>query len=503
METKNKTILKNSVFLYFRMLVLMALSIFTSREILRYLGIVDYGIYDIISGVIGCLSFLSTTLTSSTQRFLNVSKGAGELHKNKVFSTCFYTHLGLAVVLLLLIEVAGVWFLNNKLTIPEERMNAAFWVLHISSIAACVGILNAPFNAAIIANERMNIFSYITIIDAVGKLLVIYCLSNSFVDKLILYALLLLLIQLLVFGAYVYYSYKSCNIRKIKVFERTLLKEIGAFVGWTSYGGLALIGYTQGLNILLNIFFGPSLNAARGVAVRIESMVKQFRNNFQVAVTPQLMQSYTDTDKSRFITLFAFSCKFSTFIILIMISPLLFRVDWLLSIWLVEVPEYTAIFIKLLLLTALVDSSIAPFASAIQANGNIKWNEIVNGTLLLLIVPVSYIALRSGLPPYSVFVVYLAITILTHIVRIAIFSRQINMPYFNVLDVAYTHITRVFCIDMIILYALNNLLPVSHFFTSVFYITSVIATCIVIYYLGLKKNERIRINGYIISKIRK
>jgi len=489
-KTTGTTILKNSVFLYVRMLLLLVISLYTSREILKYLGVVDYGIYDVVAGLVTFVSFFNNSLVSATQRFLNYSLGKNNIAD--VFKTSFALHIGLAVVLVLLMETVGLWFLNNKVVMPQDRTLAANWAFQTSVVIGVLTILKTPYNAIIIAYERMNIFAYISILEAIFKLLIVYVLFLELIDALILYSILAMLVQFIITGLYFLYCKKQFPYQTAISFsiDNSILKEMLGFLGWSSYGGLSMLGYTQGLNVLLNVFFGPVQNAARGIAVQVEGIIRQFRGNFQVAVNPQLVKSYAENDFAYFSKLLSFGCKFSTYIMLAMIVPLCFRVDWILSLWLTKVPEHTSLFLKILLIASLIDSPSAPFVTGIQANGNIKYHEIINGTLLLMILPISYAALYLGGPAATVFIVYTIFMLLTLIVRICIFIRLLNISFSYIYNLIFRHILIVCCSSFFVGMVIHRLLPNTIFFSVIYEITVCLLVLAISYFWGLSVDEK-------------
>lgn len=483
------------------MIVLLVISLFTSREILKYLGIEDYGIYNVVAGVVSFVSFFNATLMNSTQRFFNVALGSEKRNINESFKASLFAHSLLAVVLLIAMETIGLWFVQNKLTIPEERMTAALWAFHTSIIITVLQIIRDPFNALIISYEKMSVFAYITIVEAIFKLLTVYCLAVFTIDKLIVYSVLSLVFLIIIFLAYVLYVIKKLPKLDLHCdMDYDLLKDMGKFIVWSSYGGISIMGYTQGLNMLLNIFFGPAVNAARGIAIQIQGILAQFRNNFQVAVNPQLVQSYAEKNYARFLSLLSFSCRFSTFIMLAMSVPLLFRVDWLLELWLVEVPEYTSAFLKLVLLVCIIDSSAGPFVMGIQAHGKIKIHELVTGTLQLLVLPIAYVFLKLGYSPISSFIVLLVFTTLSHCSRLLIFVKQLRVNPHVLWDI-YSRILFVAAISVLIGWVMNYILPTNIWFNLVFCGVTFIVVVVLSFLVGLKPHEKVKILNYIYTKL--
>lgn len=507
MHNNTIAILKNSIFLYLRMFLILAVSLYTSRVILKYLGITDFGIYNVVAGIISFIVFFNNTLMSATQRFINYTLGNINGNTRTVFRASMAVHIALCVILVIVMETVGLWFLNNKIVLPANRFYAAQWVFQTSLIIGILSIIKSPYHAMIIAYERMNIFALFSIVETILKLLIVYVLSISNIDALILYSILMVIVQLIVFLLYYFYCLKNFHseIYLRGKIDKQILKDIMKFIGWSSYGGIAMLGYTQGLNILLNIFFGPIQNAARAISTQVEGIVNQFRGNFQVAVNPQLVKSYADSNMTYFMKLMSFSCKFTTFIMLAMTVPLCFRVDWLLNLWLVDVPENTSVFLKILLIASLIDSPSVPFVIGIQANGNIKLHEIINGTLLLLILPISYFALWKGFPSASIFIIYAIFMFITFLVRIVIFSKLLNLRLNTLYNMIFKYIIVVCGLSFICGYFINELLSHSILGSLLYYILIFIVELVISYTLGLSSEEKKYAQGVtfkIINKIR-
>lgn len=505
MSNTTTTILKNSLFLYLRMFLLLLVSLYTSRIVLKYLGVTDFGIYNVVGGIISFVVFFNNTLLSATQRFINYALGDKEGNVTVVFKTSMIMHAFLCILLIILMYTIGLWFLNNKIVLPPNRLYAAQWAFHTSVVIGVLSIIKTPFNAIIIAHERMDTFAYISIVEALLKLIVAYLLSTAANDTLILYSILMCLVQLAVFLMYYFYVIKNFQDEisyRCKI-NSQLLKDFLKFIGWSSYGGISMLGYTQGLNMLLNVFFGPVQNAARGIAVQVESVVNQFRGNFQIAVNPQLVKSYAEDNMTYFFKLMSFGCKFSTFIMLSMIVPLCFRLDWLLKLWLVDVPENTVIFIKILLIGSLIDSPSAPFVIGIQANGNIKWHEIINGTLLLLILPISYYVLSIGFPPFSIFIVYAFFMFVALVIRITIFSKLMKIGVTMIFNQIFKRIIIVCCLSFLLGCFFNEFIQDTIWGSLLYSILTFFIIVALSYFIGLSSNEKEYATSIILKLVNK
>lgn len=425
----NSRIAKNTIFLYFRMILLMGVSLYTSRVVLSTLGIDDFGIYNVVGGFIGMLAFLNGAMGGCTQRFITIALGKGDEDElKKVFSTCVITHAMIALLVFILAETIGLWFVMEKLVIPEERMTAAMVVYQCSIVSSLMMIMSFPYNADIIAHERMSAFAYISIFEAFANLGIVFILSLGNIDKLILYAILLMIVKILVILVYRLYCKRHFSESAFRwFFEKNLLKEMLSFTGWNLWGGLAGTLMGQGINILLNLFFGPAVNAARGVAVQVQSAVQLFATNFQTALNPQIMKTYAVGELSDMHRLLFRSVKFTFMLLLCLILPITIEIDYILKLWLKEVPEYTNVFVRIMLGISIVDAISNPFMTASAATGRVKVYQSVVGSILLSIVPIAYITLKLGGAPYMVFIVHLCVALVAFVVRLFIIRNMISL----------------------------------------------------------------------------
>ena len=347
-SVNNKRIAKNTLMLYIRMLFTMGVSLFTSRVILQTLGIEDYGIYSVVGGIITMFAFINGGMISATQRFLTFEIGKGNLLQlKKVFSTSLQIHTLIAFVIVLLGETVGLWFLYEKLVIPPDRLVAALWVYQCSIIVCVINIMSVPYNADIIAHEKMSAFAYISIIEVILKLAIVYMLYVTPWDKLITYSILLLIVQLII--RCIYARYCSNHFEESHYchqVDKSLFKEMFAFAGWSFWGNLAGVLYTQGLNMMLNMFFGPIVNAARGIAVQVQAAVQQFIGNFQVALNPQITKNYATGELVQMHILMFRSARFSFFLLYLLTLPILLETNYILTLWLETVPADAVVFTR-------------------------------------------------------------------------------------------------------------------------------------------------------------
>ena len=345
----NKRIAKNTLALYARMLFTMAVSLYTSRVVLNTLGVEDYGLYNVVGGFVAMFSFFNAAMASATQRYMNFELGRGDNARlHKVFCTSINIHAIISGVVLLLAETVGLWFVYTKLSIPPERFSAALWVYHASVLASVVMVMSIPYNAAIIAHERMGAFAYISVLEVTLKLLIVYMLVVTDIDKLKLYAVLMLLVQLLIrliYGRYSGRNFAETHYRRM--WDGALFREMTGFAGWNLFGNIAAVAFTQGLNVLLNMFFGPTVNAARGIAVQVQNAIKGFCVNFQTALNPQITKSYASDDMAYMHKLIFTSSKFSYYLLLLLSLPVILETPVILKWWLGIVPGHTVAFVRL------------------------------------------------------------------------------------------------------------------------------------------------------------
>ena len=491
----NKRIAKNTILLYFRMALLMLVTLYTSRVVLDALGVEDYGIYNVVGGVVTMLSFISSSLSGATSRFITFEIGRGSHDKIRTVFRCSLTiYYIFAIIILVLAETIGLWFVCNELVIPADRLNAAIWVYECSVLMFIVSIISIPYNAIIIAYEKMSAFAYISIYEAVAKLAIAILIPFCFIDKLIIYAVLLLLMQLSVRFIYMRYSWKHFDETKDAkwLWNSHFSRELLSYAGWTMNGNLAIVGYTQGISILLNIFFGPIVNAARAISTQVQGAVTQLLGGFTTAIRPQIVKSYAQSDLQYMHTLLLKGTKFSFFLTLFLVVPIFINIDYILHIWLKEVPEYTSFFTRMSLLAALNIALGQPTTMAIHATGKIKRFQIIEGTLLLTIVPIAYVGLKwFDLSPYYVLLIYLLIETLTQLVRVWIIYPMISLSisrYFKDIILQVFKVLIPIGITVYLLYTYNYCNSFGSLITNV--LVSLIITVLSIYFLGLSSGER-------------
>lgn len=498
-SSNNTRIAKNTIFLYFRMILLMAVSLYTSRVVLSTLGIDDYGIYNVVGGFIGMFAFLNGAMAGCTQRFITIALGKGdEQNLKKVFSTCVITHGMIALIVFILAETIGLWFVLEKLVIPENRMTAAMVVYQCSIVSTMVMIMSFPYNADIIAHEKMSAFAYISIFEAFANLGIVYLLYIGLFDKLAFYAVLLLIVKVSVIVVYRIYCKRHFVESVFRwLFEKRLLKEMLSFTGWNLWGGIAGTLMGQGINILLNIFFGPAVNAARGVAVQVQSAVQMFATNFQTALNPQMMKSYASGELQAMHMLLFRSAKFTFMLLLCLMLPLMLEIDFVLGLWLKQVPEYTNVFVCFMLCISMIDAVSNPFMTASAATGKVKVYQSVVGGILLMIVPIAYVTLRLGAEPYAVFVVHFSVAVFAFVARLTIVKRLIDLSVRRYIGEVILPCSFVMIPSVLFSIGIKNILPSSLAYAFTMILLSFLLVVMFSLLLGLTRNER----KFILSKI--
>lgn len=503
-QSNNKRIAKNTIVLYVRMLFLMIISLYTSRVILDALGVNDFGIYNVVGGFVALFAVVSKSLSGAASRFLNYAMGVGNTEKLKrTFSATVSIHIALAIIVAALAEVIGVWYVNNKMVIPTDRLLAANWCFHLSVITFCSNLFTVPYNAAIIAHEQMKTFAYVSVFEGIVKLIISYLIKLSPIDKLIFYAILLCALQFVVRSIYRIYCkrhYEECTYTFI--FDKKLLVSLFSYAGWGFIGSTSGILRNQGINLLINLFFGPAINAARGISNQVLHAVDGFVNNFLTAVKPQITKSYAAGNYEYMNILIYHSIKFSYFLFMMLSLPIIINADFLLGFWLKRVPEHSASFLQLTLLFTMITTLSHPLSIAQAATGEIRNYQLVVGGIQLLNLPTSYIFLRLGYPPETVFLV--AITLATIVVVVSMHMIKKLIPinikrlFFMLIRVFFTTLVAYSVPVLINLISPKNLL--SFIFGIAF---SVIYTFFAVLFIGLDKHERAMIYSKLKSTVKK
>lgn len=496
---QNSIIAKNTIFLYFRMFITMGLYLYTSRIVLNILGVDDFGIYNVVGGIVILLSFLNSSMASATQKFLLFEIGKFDFVKLKqVFSMSLNIHILIAIVIFIIAETLGLWFLNYKLVIPQDRMVAANWVYQFSILSFMVTVIWVPYNALIIAHEKMKVYAIVSIIDVSLKLFSVFLLFWLGDDKLITYSIMLFIVSFLVFLVYkIYCKKKFKESSYIFFWDKTLFEIMLKFAGWNLFGNLAGITMVQGVNILLNLFFGPAINTARGIAFQLNGAVNSFVSNFQTALNPQIHKSFANSDLKYMHSLIYGGSKYSFFLLYLFVLPILFKMEYVLELWLNIVPPYSVIFCQLLLIISLIDSISGTLMTSVQATGKIKFYQVIVSGIVLFNMPLSYLFLKLGYSPESTLCITLLLSLLSFVARLIIVSELINLNIHIYVKKVIFKIIVVFVPTFLISYLINQFSSNDFSGLLILTICHVIVVLGIVYLIGVNKVER----DIIISKL--
>lgn len=505
-EQSNKRIAKNTIMLYIRTLLIMTVSLYTVRIVLKTLGVEDYGIYNVVGGVVVALSVINASLSGASSRFIAfaIGKKDSELLK-RYFSAIKLIHWFLAGIILLIGETLGLWFVISQLVIPEERLLAAVLCYQFSLCTSIVSVISVPYNSMIMGHEKMDVYAYISILEVVLKLLVVFFLDCLPYDKLITYGVLLLTVQLCIRIVYNIYCRRTFVESKIKThYDKAICKEVLAFSGWNFTGQLAYIGYTQGLNILMNLFFGPVVNAARGVAVQIQNGAGILVKNFQVAVRPQITKCWAQEDFANMHRLVIMSTRMSYYLTAIMVFPLAMFTKPILEIWLTDVPNHSVAFTQIILYTMLIESFSHALIVSIHAVGDLKRFQILETSVLLLVIPVAYVLLKvCGITAEQVMMVFFVIQVFAQSVRIYVVLPKISMSITAYIRGVFPRIllSTLFFLTPLLFLSIDHLANIWFIMTGL--MTMVFYVCIITYTTGLTRNEQKHLAHIILQIIHK
>ena len=492
-QNRNKRIAKNTLFMYIRMIVLMLISLYTVRIVLKNLGVEDYGIYNLIGGIVVLFSFISNSSAAATQRFLNFALGENDLDKlKKIYSTSIIIHVGVSIVFFVLSEIVGIIAVNYYLNIPETRIVAANWVFQISLITTIIGIIKIPYNATVIAYEKMSFYALMSIFDGICKLGIAFLISIFSYDKLILYTLLVLVANLLWFliqKIYVNIKFKDCKFIITKDSES--YKELLSFSGWSLLSSVGSTCSNQVLTMILNRFFGVVANAALGIANQVNNAIYQLISNFQVAFEPQITKSYAAKETDYLLSLIFKTSKFSFFLLWFFVLPLSLNANLVLKVWLSEVPEYSVLFLRIILIYSLIDAITGPLWMVSYAIGNIRNYQIVAFCVSLITVPLAWLLFKLGLPSYWIVIIRVLNNFVFSCWRMGYLNKRIQFPVLKFIKTVFIPLLFVVVISFIVsfftfYYLKNNVILQFFISCTVTVIINIIAMC----FLGCNKNER-------------
>lgn len=503
-QINNKRIAKNTLLLYFRMLFLMLISLYTSRVILDALEVEDYGIYNVVGGFVSMFALISAALTSACSRFLNFELGKGDPERqNVVFSTAVTIQWGLAILVAVLSEAIGVWYVNNVMVLPPERLTAANWCFQFSVFNFCMNLITVPYNASIIAHEKMKTFAYVSIFQGLAQLGISFMVYYEPFDRLVFYALMLMILQFLIRYMYQVYCrkhFEECHYRF--VLDKPLFKHMLSYSLWHLVGNGASVLKNHGVNLVLNFFFGPAVNAARGLANHVDGAVNQFASNFMMAMNPQITQSYSRGDLNNMFQLVNRGSRFSFYLLFVLALPVIINADYILHIWLKEVPAHTVAFVQLTLISMMISSVSKSLITAQNATGDVRNYQLVVGGILLLNLPLSYLFLFFGMTPEIVVVVSIVVEILAFLARMYMLPFTIKefKPLLFLRDVIFKCFAVIlFAVPVPALTYLYLPENFSTFILNVF--VCILSSGLVIYCIGCKSNERVMLMS-VVRKIK-
>lgn len=495
----NRRIAKNTLLLYVRMIVVMLVGLYTSRVVLQVLGVTDYGVFNAVGGVVAMFTVLTSSLSSAISRYLTFELGRGDASRLKrIFSTSINVQFCISVVILIIGVLAGTWFLNAKMNIPADRVDAANWVLYCTLMTFAVNLISVPYNASIVAHERMNVFAYMTILEVTLKLLIVYAIYLSPYDKLKSYTVLLLLVAILIRFIYARYckkKFKECTYQF--VLDVPLLKEMTGFAGWNFLGNSAWVFNNQGVNILINIYFGVTLNAARGIATQVEGIAMHFVNSFMTALNPQITKCYAAGELRQMHQLVCRGAKFSFFLVLLFAIPICLETERILYLWLAKVPDYAVLFVRMTFLSTLCTVLGNTLVTAQLATGDIKKYQIVVTLCGVWVFPLTWLAFKLGGDAVWAYLIFFIIYFILIFVRIYMVKDLIHMSWSLFIREVLLVCALVLMIAVIPPLAIYLLLPSSIWRVLLLCLVSFLSSGLTIYWIGMNHDERVAIKGMI------
>lgn len=501
----NNRIAKNTLLLYIRMLIILIISLYTSRVILSVLGVDDFGIYNVVGGVVILFSFLTNAMTSSTQRFLNYNLGLNDEKKtNKVFNTALITHFTVLILVLILAETVGLWFIKTQLNIPVDRTAAMLWVYQMSVFTTLINIMVIPYRASIIAAEKMSVFAYTSIFEACLKLIIVLILPYVTSDKLISYAVLLSLVSVLNFIIYEEVCRRKLSFTRFCLqWDKARYKEQISFSGWYLFGGIAMVGSKQGTNILINIFFNVAVNASVGIANQVRNAVYGFISSFQTAFNPPIVKLYAAREFDELRKLIYRSSRFSYFLLFALSFPIILFCKEILSIWLVNVPKYAVIFTQLVMMESFTEALSSPLSTAIGATGKVQKYQLFVSMIILLSLPLIYISFRLESNPIIAFLINLIISITALLYRLLYVRKYVPYSFRDYCNQVILPCLKITLLSIPVPLMLKYYFCKSTISTVIILASSILISMITIYIVGLNKNERLYIINNIIRLLRK
>lgn len=500
----NKRIMKNSIMLYVRMIVNMIISLYTARVVLQTLGVVDYGIYGVIGGVLSMFSFFNSSMSGATSRFLTFELGRGDKEKLKeIFSTAFIIHCFIAVLVAFLCESIGIWFIQEQLVIPEERLTAAMWVFQFSILSMFVGVTQIPYNASIFSHERMDVYAYVEITHSILKLLIVYLLVIGEYDKLILYAFLQFVVSLGIALYYRLYCIKAFDECKVYwIWNKSLLQQMLSFSGWDLFGQLSVMARTQGVNMLMNIFFGPIMNAATDIATKVQHIVMQLSTNVSIASRPQIVKMYSQNEEKGMIDLMRNGARITFFLMMLFCVPLITEIRYVLKVWLGDYPKHTDVICILTLMWNLVVAMNITVNYGVQATGKVKFVSLTSGLLFLLVIPVSYFLFLIDSPywvPYLFNVIAVFLSPILGGYALHKYLKQYSIRKMMVVDIIRDWVALI--LSLCVAFMFSRMFEEGFVRLLLTIVLSISLVSFTSYYIVFPKDSRLKVKSYMIRKI--
>ena len=501
--TDNRKIAKNTLFLYLRMFFVMMATLYTSRVVLKALGAEDYGLYNVVGGLVTIFAFLNGAMGAATSRYITFELGRKNSNGvNKTFNTALIIHIVIALLIVILAETIGLWFFYEKMNIPEDRTNAAFWVYQISIVTCFFSLTQVPYNAMIVAKEDIKIYAFVGVFEAGLKLCIAFIISLSIIDKLVFYAFLICLVQIVIMLFYRLYCNRHFVESKINICkDKHLYKEMFAYACSDMIGNVSVLAQGQGLNILLNIFFGPVVNAARGIAYQVQGAVSQFSNNFMTAVKPQIIKSYAERDIAGMMNLVKYSSCFSFYLMLAICYPIILEVNYILHLWLGDYPEHSANFLRLALVICLIQTIKTPRSTVFHATGHIKRVNIIVGLILCSALPLGYVFLKLGYSPESVIVSSIITLVVSEFISVYLLKCYISYSALDYLINVHGRCCLIFIVSGILPYFLfDRFMDASLSRLIITCLLTTVSICISVFFVGIDHDMRSRIYKKIIKR---
>lgn len=503
-QANNKRVAKNTIFVYIRMLIVMFITLFTTRELLSALGVEDYGVYNVVCGFVSMFTFLNTSMANGTQRFYNYEIGKnGEAGVGKIYSHAVIIQFVLSILILVIVEIAGIWYVNYKLVVPPDRFSAACWIFQLSLLNLFVVINTVPYNAAIMAYERMDYYAMLGVLDAVLKLCIVYAIPYAPIDQLVFYGMLMTSISILNFVLnYFYCKIKFKSLRFTADTDKKLFKGMLSFSGWNIFGTVSHMMQNQGVNLIFNAFWGTVVNAANGVAHQMNGAVNFLTAGFLTAVRPQMIKSFANGEIDYLKTMYYSVSKITFFLVMILAIPLIGEVDTVLEFWLGKgkYPELTTLFAQLTMFMTLCNSYATPTSIIIHATGKMKKFQILVSTVTLMIIPIAYIAAKLGCEAPLILFLSAMVTIAAQITRLIIIKEQVDFPILDYCKKVFAPTWSVLVISLGVAFLLHAFTPQHIVWSVIRMAISMCLTCIAIYWLGINKSEKQLVLSFIKKK---